>query len=661
MQYRREIDGLRAVAVVPVILFHAGFDTMSGGYVGVDVFFVISGFLITSILMQDRAEGRYSLADFYERRARRILPALFVVCAATLPMAWAWMLPDELAQHGRALAAVMLFVSNFHFLDQAGGYFSPGLELQPLLHTWSLAIEEQYYLLLPLVLMAFRGLRALGMVVLLMGLASLLLADWGAWARPEKNFFFTLSRLWELFAGSLAAVWLRAHGGTITQNGLLAALGLAMILGAMLTFDSATPFPSRMTLVPVAGTVLVLLCAGPGTLVGRVLGWPVFVGIGLVSYSAYLWHQPLFAFARLRLVDDPPAALMAGLAILSLGLAVMTYALVEQPFRRRGTVALMPRRAAVLATSAAGMGLFIALGLGLERQGGLPARWSDSAALAQVSQTAGQNLERMDICHRAGGYPGLALPDCNTAGAGPLDALIIGDSHASALRAALFEAANGLNIGTIAYGACPPVPGLRSDRDSDCPALTERIYADIETSGIPVVVLVARWSLYSTGTGFDNGEGGRETKRLAYRNEGFAGAREDGVLAAYADAIRRLQAAGKAVVVVYPVPEAGWNVAHRLIRLERYGGAALGDIAFGADPARVAARHAPVAATFDAIAGLVAIDPAQSLCDTLLPGRCAHVVAGKPLYDDDDHLSIEGARLVVPPIIAAIAHAITTR
>jgi peptidoglycan/LPS O-acetylase OafA/YrhL len=668
MQYRREIDGLRAVAVMPVILFHAGLGLFSGGYVGVDVFFVISGYLITTILLEERAAGRYSLAGFYERRARRILPALFFVCAATLPFAWAWMLPSELAEYGRSLAAVMLFVSNIHFLDQAGGYFSPDLELQPLLHTWSLAVEEQYYLLLPLVLMAFRRLRMLGIVLGLMGVASLALADWGAWAEPEKNFFFTFSRLWELFAGSLVAVWLRARGG-VAPNGALAALGLAMILGAMLAYDSATPFPSRYTVLPVAGTVLVLLFAGQGTMAGRLLGMRALVGIGLISYSAYLWHQPVLAFARIRLIDHPPAVVMAGLVVLSLVLAAATYALVEQPFRRRGGAALLPRRAGVFTASGLGMAALIAGGLWLERGAGMPGRLADSAAFALVSETGARNLAHMAECHldgTAGSYPGLSLPACNTGGAGPLDAIMIGDSHASALRAALFEAtansdAGDLNIGTIAFGACPPVPGLRSERDTDCPMLTERLYADLAASDIPVVVFVARWSLYSTGTGFDNGEGGRETKLLPYAADGFDRAREDGVLAAYGAAIARLRDAGKRVVVVHPVPEAGWNVAHRLIRIERFGGVPLEDIAFGADPSRVQARHAPVTTALDAVADVIAVRPSERLCDTVLPGRCVHAARGRTYYDDDDHLSIEGARLVVPPILAAVRSALTTR
>ena len=207
MQYRREIDGLRAVAVLPVILFHAGFGFWSGGFVGVDVFFVISGYLITTILIDQRERGTYSVLGFYERRARRILPALFLVLAACVPFAWMWVPPYPMEDFARSMAFAAMFISNVHFLEH-GGYFALDADLRPLLHTWSLAVEEQYYLLFPLVLFAlgrFRRRKFL-IVFLLLSLVSLGVAEWGWRNYPRENFYFTPSRLWELLAGSLCAV-----------------------------------------------------------------------------------------------------------------------------------------------------------------------------------------------------------------------------------------------------------------------------------------------------------------------------------------------------------------------------------------------------------------------------------------------------------------------
>jgi peptidoglycan/LPS O-acetylase OafA/YrhL len=337
MPYRPEIDGLRAVAVLPVILFHAGFSVFSGGFVGVDVFFVISGYLITSILLRELAAGKFSILGFYERRARRILPALFLVILACLPFAWAWMLPWEFQDFGRSVVAVTLFGSNILFWSQ-GGYFAASAEGNTLLHTWSLAVEEQYYILFPLALgILWRfGLRVTAGIFILIGLISIGLSEWGWRNYPTANFYLLPTRAWELLAGSLLALWLArrcAPRGALAEAG--SAAGIVMILYAILSFDKTTPFPGLWGLLPVGGTVLVVLCASHATWVGRLLSLRPVVGIGLISYSAYLWHQPLFAFARIRTMSHPSPKLMLALATLSLVLAWISWRYVERPFRNR--------------------------------------------------------------------------------------------------------------------------------------------------------------------------------------------------------------------------------------------------------------------------------------------------------------------------------------
>ena len=317
MIYRKEIDGLRAVAVVPVILFHAGLAVFSGGYVGVDVFFVISGYLITTILISELEQGNFSIARFYERRARRILPALFLVMLCCIPFAWIWMLPKELQDFSLSLVAVALFGSNILFWRQES-YFAPAAELKPLLHTWSLAVEEQYYLLFPLALMlCWRfGRGRVFLTIAGVAVASLLLSEWGWRNAPSANFYLAPMRAWELLIGSLCAFWL--SGRDLRPNNRLSLLGLALIVFAIFYYDDATPFPSVYALLPVLGTALIILFGGAGTWVAGMLGARPFVGIGLISYSAYLWHQPLFAFARLRSINEPTQSLMLVLAALSL-------------------------------------------------------------------------------------------------------------------------------------------------------------------------------------------------------------------------------------------------------------------------------------------------------------------------------------------------------
>ena len=334
MKYRTEIDGLRALAVVPVILFHAGFDLFSGGFIGVDVFFVISGYLITTILIEDIEHKRFSILSFYERRARRILPALFFVMLICIPFAWMWMLPSQMKDFSQSLVAVSLFASNILFWRESG-YFGPAVEKKPLIHTWSLAVEEQYYVLFPIFLiLAWRfGKNRVFWMIVVMAAISLLLSEWGWRNKASANFYLAPTRAWELFAGSIAAFIVQKQG--VRKNNFLALLGLSAIIFSTFAYDKSTPFPSVYTLVPVLGAFLLILFAEKETLTAKLLGTKVFVSIGLISYSAYLWHQPLFAFARIRMFDQPSLLLMLVLSMSSLLLAYLSWKYIEQKFRVR--------------------------------------------------------------------------------------------------------------------------------------------------------------------------------------------------------------------------------------------------------------------------------------------------------------------------------------
>ena len=303
MDYRREIDGLRALAVLPVIFFHAGFPTFRGGFVGVDVFFVISGYLITTIILAELEQGKFSIINFYERRARRILPALFLVMFVCLPLAWLWLLPQEMKSFSQSLVAVSAFASNVLFW-RTSGYFETAAELKPLLHTWSLAVEEQYYLLFPVFLMLTWRLGKRWIVGLLacVFVVSLAAAQWNAVAKPTATFFLLPTRGWELLVGAFVALYFSKDRNKIPAKLLCevgGAVGFVLITYSIFAFDKQTPFPSFYALVPTIGTALIILYATQSTLVGQLLGNRVCVGVGLISYSAYLWHQPLFAFARL--------------------------------------------------------------------------------------------------------------------------------------------------------------------------------------------------------------------------------------------------------------------------------------------------------------------------------------------------------------------------
>lgn len=374
MRYRPEIDGLRAFAVVPVLFFHGGIPPFGGGFVGVDIFFVISGFLITTILVQDLEQNRYSIVTFYERRARRILPALFVVLGVTTVFCYFYMLPDELKRFGQSLLATTLFSNNI-LLTFTSGYWELTSEFKPLLHTWSLGVEEQYYILFPIFLLVgwrlFRKALVLSLVAIT--IISLLLAEWGIRHHPDATFYLLPTRAWELLLGSIAAFILDARGGKPIggrYSEALSGLGFLLILGSSIFFTSRTPTPSIYTLAPTAGAALVILFAHEGTFTNKILSWKVFVGIGLVSYSAYLWHNPLFVAARVYSIDTPPWWVFVILMVATFVLSYLSWRFVEQPFRARGVFG----RRFIFTASTVGSALLVLVGFYLHHSRGVPSR-----------------------------------------------------------------------------------------------------------------------------------------------------------------------------------------------------------------------------------------------------------------------------------------------
>ena len=338
MRYRPEIDGLRAIAVIPVIFFHAGFEWFSGGFVGVDIFFVISGYLITTIILSEMDQGKFSLANFYERRARRILPALFFVMISCIPFAWMWMSPADLDDFSQSLIAVSTFTSNFLFWKESG-YFDTAVDLKPLLHTWSLAVEEQYYVLFPLFMMLIWRIGKQWIIVLLAVIAvlSLSLAHWGAYTNPTPTFFLLPTRGWELLLGSFVAFFYNRFK-YINLNPLVcqvfSLIGFILIAYAIFRYDKNTPFPSLYALAPTIGATLIITFTTQKTLLYKVLSSRLFVFIGLISYSAYLWHQPMFAFAKHKFFPEPSSWLMVSLTVISFLFAFVTWKYIETPFRR---------------------------------------------------------------------------------------------------------------------------------------------------------------------------------------------------------------------------------------------------------------------------------------------------------------------------------------
>lgn len=495
--YRPEIDGLRAIAVVPVVLYHAGVPWMPGGFVGVDVFFVISGYLITRLILAERAAGTFSLWQFYERRARRILPALVVVLAASLPLAWALMMPRELWAFGESVLAALAFVANIHFWTESG-YFAPKAGLVPQLHTWSLAVEEQFYLLYPALigLLWHVGRVHLAICIGALCLVSMSFVLWIQPDDPDAAFYLLPGRVWELGAGALAALALaqwpelgRVRGGT-----WMALAGLAAIAGAVLLLHAASGVPGPAALLPVGGTLLVILFAGSGPARALLASRPM-IAIGLISYSAYLWHHPILAFARFHWLGEPPLWAVAAAVLLTFWLAALTWAVVEQPFRDRHRIG---SRAALLWGCA---GLLIVAGAACWLALAQPAGGRVTPEIAAADrglQTLRRERRQLIGFGRCQFAEGRATPspaefldawDCTGPGPMPAGLVVVGDSHAADTAAALRLA--GHPVTQMTGAGCDLSPAtMRPVCRQLFDALKARLAAETDK---PTILLVNRW------------------------------------------------------------------------------------------------------------------------------------------------------------------------
>ena len=492
MKHRKEIDGLRALAVVPVILFHAGFPAFSGGFIGVDIFFVISGYLITSIIISEKETEKFSLLNFYERRVRRIIPALFFVMFCCLPFAWFWSLPLEMKDFSKSLIAVPLFASNILFFFTSG-YFDPTSDLKPLLHTWSLAVEEQYYLLFPLLLISLWNLGKKWLIVIfsIIVFISLILASWLSTSNPSFAFFLLPSRLWEILIGALIAFYFYNKNQLTSKSQLASALGLFLIIYSLIVFDNRIPSPSLYTLVPILGAVLVISFATPETFVGKILSSKLFTGIGLISYSAYLWHQPFFAFAKQIISGPARNLLLIILVFASFICAYFTWKYVEMPCRNKEII-----KGKKVFICAASLSLFfITLGFAGYFSDGFKGRFTDEEKriLAYSDQDFSENL-RIKTCLLEPENTQLDFKkECQSEGE-KNRILIWGDSHA----AALFQGFKAYHKNIIQYTAssCPPAIKTKFISRPNCRGINDFVSEEVSRLKPEQIFLHANWHAY---------------------------------------------------------------------------------------------------------------------------------------------------------------------
>ena len=656
MIYRREIDGLRGLAVVPVILFHAGFSWFQGGFVGVDVFFVISGYLITTLILSEKQTGTFSIVRFYERRARRILPALVLVIIACLPAAWAWMLPTELTTFFGGVVAVSVFLAN-RFFQSDTGYFGGAVEAKPLLHTWSLGVEEQFYVLFPpaILLLWWVSRRWLVAAVALVAAASLAFAQWSgnlrgsppfidatwSWMNvPAWAFYSTPARAWELLVGALAAYFMKGQAPSKTRtNQVVSVTGFALVVLAMAFFDEATPTPSLYTFLPVAGTAIIVMTAARDTLIGAWLSSPLIVGIGTVSYSAYLWHQPLFAFARLRDLDEPGAATIVALIGVTFILAYLSWKFVEKPFRDRSR---FTSRQIFGAAAVASIGLF-AIGWFGQGAEGFESRWH---LPTDVKASLGGNV-RLAGCFKTNWY-------CDVAANGaPHSFVLFGDSHAFSLFPAFEKAANELGVNGVMTGSggCAPFmgfPTLQNDQLArGCREMNARVFDYVKHHDLRKIFLVGRWTYYADrGHVSDNLSHMLFPRRAQARRDVLRDAFRQGLentLSAYANI-------GTSVYLVQQVPEQAIS-AERLYYATYTKGL---DVAKTVRERSIDTsdhlelqRHVRMVFARLAPRWNTALVDLDALCSQ---GKCPIGTERQSFYSDSNHLSNAGAVLLEPTI-----------
>ncbi len=625
--YRPEIDGLRALAVIPVILFHAGFKPFSGGFVGVDVFFVISGYLITSIIMRDLEAGTFSIAAFYERRARRILPGLFFVMLCCIPFAWMWMFPLEFQEFATSIVSVCLFVSNFLFWHQSG-YFDTAGALKPLLHTWSLAVEEQFYIVFPmLLLLLIRFARHRIALVMIAGIIlSLTLSEYLSRTHPTVNFYWAPSRAWELLAGALMT---RLRLDTSRwRDELLSLIGVALILGAIFWFDETTPMPSLWGIMPVAGTCAVIAFARAGTLANLALSRRPVVLIGMMSYSAYLWHQPLFAFARVRSTIGPSPELMAALSLTAFILAAFSWRYIELPWRYKSYRLLRPRRAIAIASLAV-MAALIIFGISARYTAGYPTRFPSSILSAEDRIRINRGLS--DTCEDSF----TLAKECRTSDAP--EVIVWGDSYAMHLMQGLQASNPNIRVVQMTISMCGPlldVAPINSDYPASwakkCIADNDQVLSYIKaTPSLRYAVLSSKFEQYV-------GDG----KTVMLRN----GRVVDGLqiaLAQFKHTLDELKALGIKPIIFAPPPSPGFNAGKCLENALKFD-EALNVCRFNASDA--AARSKSVLEFLSQIShdyNVVWLNGA--ICQDDL---CLAAKGDTFIYRDEEHLSHEGSALI---------------
>ena len=661
LTYRPEIDGLRGIAVVAVILYHAQitlFDHnfFKGGFIGVDIFFVISGYLITSLILKElEATGQFSFLHFYERRTRRLLPALFVVMLASLPFAWIYLIPPSFIDFCKSILYSLGFSSNFYFHYSGAVYGAESGWLKPFLHTWSLSVEEQYYLIFPIFLIiCFKYFRKYLISLIILGIIiSLMIADWGSRNHPSFNFYVLPTRGWELLAGSLLAK-LEINRGERSLNKILnqtlPILGLFLISYSIVFYNDEMFHPSFLTLSPIIGVCLLIWFSHKDELITKMLSSKLFVGTGLISYSLYLWHYVIFTFGRItQLILDN--LLTKGLLIVFIiGLSIFTYFFVEKKFRNKKAVSVK----SLIISLVSLLIVLVSINFYVIHKKGFVERLPEMLQKEAYLSTTGKLKKINYIVNKQ-------RPTV----------LLVGDSHMNSLAWDLKNKINklDLNFSSNIFTGCQFILNLNRvnkktfKSSTDCNIKKQKDRRKfISSFSNSIVVLGGRLPLILSEDRFNNQEGGDEGNMndfLQYPDNSLKtiNDRKKAIFSEYKNTLYDLLNNGHYVILVYPIPEVGWNVPNKLFNL-------LPKNLFKIDNNKFLKeiKDNPITTSYDVYKqrtkesfglldsiqhpNLYRVYPHTLFCDNQIKDRCITHDNKDVFYKDDDHPSTKGAEMI---------------
>jgi peptidoglycan/LPS O-acetylase OafA/YrhL len=648
--YRADVDTLRAVSVLAVFLFHLDIGIVSGGFVGVDVFYVISGYVIFRSVLDDVAADRFSLRAFWRRRVCRILPALALTVLACILLGWWLMTPAEYANFGNSAMSAIFSVSNFYFNDRLQ-YFGDSAREVPLVHTWSLGVEEQFYLTAPLLVYWLvrrkRFHRLLPILAAIVGLsfAYNLFAVYGL-SEERHAFYLPMSRFWEIAVGGCIACWERQRTQALPFARWLAWIGVGGIVIATVSIDTNTLFPGFAAVLPVGAAALFLATGLPVSGVGgRLFQSAPLVFLGRISYSTYLFHWPAITFYTIAAGETLTAGISAIIFIGTLALATLSWRFVETPFRRyqhRGSA-----KQPVLIALGVSAGVAV-LALSLQLTHGVPSRM-EPPARAILATMAVAPAEPRDICRVGEGLPTVARGVICAFGSksDKIDYVLWGESHAGMYREALAQQ-TGLTGVLATMPDCPALIDVytskRKNRD-ECRHLQQTIMGLVRERHVPTVVLAGRWANLASPV---RSPGDGSLPKTIFDGQVAGPPVEFGV--ALRRTVQRFKEAGARVVVIGPVPEVSYSVPSMMVRAAHLGHPIPAVKREGFERRQVEVLAA--LASLENLPGVRVVYPHQILCDSR---TCRTSDGAKPLYRDDDHLSFYGSALIAPAILQAIA------